>query len=147
MRDHDLALAIAYALAPALAVRVYAHDLVLIEDGAGFFQPETPEELQFPAVLIKSQSEALAGSSMIAKATVEITIESQVDDDDSATHSARVQVVAQRMADFSALMEGCQQEGRVALLGKACAIDTSPEVEQRAFLTVLTYRIGYRATV
>ncbi|MHA3773663.1 hypothetical protein ACXR0O_19175 [Verrucomicrobiota bacterium sgz303538] len=145
MRDHDLALAIARALAPALAVRVYAHDLEMAEDGAGGFEPREPEELQLPAVLVKCQSEALAGSANFARGTVEITIASQSDDDTSAVHSARVAAVADVMADHAGLVAACSIDGRVELLGRACTIDTNPETEQRAFLTPLTYRLGYRA--
>jgi hypothetical protein len=147
MKDHALSLSVAYAIAPETALRVYAHDLELVDDGAGGFEHQKPSEIERRAVLIKSESEPLVGSASYARGLVEITVESDSDEDNSETHAQRVTAVADTMADLAKLQAGAAKVGELELLGKACPTQTNPETVQRAFSTVLSYRIGYKRTV
>lgn len=144
MNEHDAARAFAHALAtrPGLElVNVFGHDVYVSPAGV-----ESPAAgLVLPAITITIKSEALSGSATIARATVEITVESQADDEKSEVHSTRVQIVKATMADLATLQLGFAEVPSVQLLGRPALTDTDPDAEHRAFRTPLTYRAGLAA--
>ena len=144
MNEHSAALAFAHAIAilPGLElVNVYGHDVYISPAGE-----ESPAAaLVLPAITITIKSEALSGSATFARATVEITVESQADDEKSDVHSARVQVVKETMKSVAALSVGFALVPTVELLGRPSLSDTDPDAEHRAFKTPLTYKAGLAA--
>jgi len=141
MNDPAVALAIATVLESLSALAgcsVCAHFERLV---AGQVQPPAPE-IDLPAVLVESKSQALAGSQTFATATVEIIVESQVDDDPASVHNARCQAVLAAMADQSALVTAFAAKG-ITLRGRPAAVENNPEIETRASKAVMTYKVGY----
>lgn len=141
MNEHDAARAFAHAIAirPGLEqLHVYGHDIIVTADGEEY----PAGDLVLPAVLITVKGEALSGSATVSRATVEISVESQADDETSASHSARVQIVKEAMASVGMLSLGFAVVPSVRLLGRPALVDNAPEVEHRAFKTPLTYRAG-----
>lgn len=146
MNAHDTALAFAIALATAgkealEPVHIYAHDVEVLPDGEKQYHVE---EVQLPAVFVRTQFDALAGSETVGRGKVIVEVESQSDDSTSAQHSARETAVRQVLADMAALNAAFANVGTVSLLGRPCVVDNDPDVEARAFKTPTTYRVGVR---
>ncbi|MEQ1862909.1 MAG: hypothetical protein ABMA13_23555 [Chthoniobacteraceae bacterium] len=142
MNAHDTALAIARAIAasPGLpGVQIYAHDTLVLPGG---FEQNPVEEITLPGVFIRVRFDGLCGSGTIGRGRAEITVESQSDDESSATHSAREKAVRDVMADQAALELGFLSTGTVKLLGRPALTDNEPDTEARAFKTPLTYKLG-----
>lgn len=144
MNDHALSLAIAHAIAPEVAVKVYAHDTLVTEDGSGNFTLAERAGIELPNVLIECESEGLAGSRSVCRARVRITLESLADEDSAEVHAARVAVVAGIMAEVAALDEAAEAAGgTVGFCGRPALQQSDVSGEKRAFITVLPYVVGY----
>lgn len=144
MNPYDTALSIAHALAtspdPAMAaVHIYAHDSEVLPDGSVH---NHVEEIFQPAALVEVRFDALAGSSSIGKARVQITVESQSDDDDAELHAAREKAVRALLADIPTLQAAFGHVGLVTLLGRPAMVDNDPNVKGRAFVTPMTWVMG-----
>jgi len=144
MNDPVVALAVATFLEadPTLAgVAIYAHFDRVVE---GVVEPQKPgEEIVLPAILIDSKSEPLAGSPTIARSTLQIVVESQLDDAPASEHNARATAARDRMANTPELLTAFNLRG-LKLLGRPAATQSDPEVEQHAVRAVFTYVLGYR---
>ncbi|HEV7405162.1 MAG TPA: hypothetical protein VGO11_19620 [Chthoniobacteraceae bacterium] len=153
MRDYDVSIAVGQAIAARLAaayatdpdqvglVHTYAHGAETLADGTIL---ERPADLLLPAVLIESKSSPLASSFSFMRMDLQISVESQVDDDTAAQHDARIRVVNAALSDLTAL--GIKFTGRgLELIGRPSPQMTEPGVEQRADRTVLAFRGGYRS--
>ena len=146
MNANDTCRAIARVLAARSGLtdcHVYAHDLEVKASGEESLAGAN--EIQLPAIFVRCKFQALANSSTIGRGTVEIDVESQVDDSTAAEHSARETAVRAAMADQPALLLGFQQIGTVRLLGSPSLGENDPEVEHRAFKTPFTYKVGVQA--
>lgn len=147
MNAHDTALAIATAIAKSPAsvfdgVHIYAHDTEVLSDGATI---NPVEEIHLPGIFVQVKFESLAGSHLIGRGKLEVDLESQSDDETAATHSARETALRAILADQAALVAAFEAVGSVQLCGRLHLIENEPDVEDRAFKTPLTYRIGVRA--
>lgn len=141
MNPHATALAFGRALKAneVLApIAIYAHDREVLAD----LTDETPAEVILPCVTLRVQFEGLAGSARIGKAKIEITVRSQADDEDSATHSAREKAVRAVMADIEGLTDAFDAGEIVALCGLPSLTNNDPDVEARAYHTPITYVMG-----
>lgn len=141
MSTHDAARAIARVIAarPGLpGVHVYAHDLEIFPDGS----ENKVIELELPAVLVRVKGNSLSGSDTIEKVSIEIDVESQVDDSSMEEHAIREKEVRAAMADQGALLSSFQAIGTTSLLGKIAKTSNDPETQDRAFKTPFTYVAG-----
>ena len=131
MLDHELASAILASLRnePALAT---LH---------GFTGHEN-ETHKLPALTVSAQSEPLAGSSTVFRATVLIVVESDGRDDSPEQHAARVAAVRAKLGDKAALITSINSGGVVYLHGFAIGA-SDPNIEATRFRTPITLKAGY----
>jgi hypothetical protein len=131
MLDHELASAI-------LALLRNKAELAALNG----FTSQDDETHKLPAITVSAQSEPLAGSASVFRATVAIMIESDARDDSPEQHASRVAVLRAVLADKADFVSGVNSGGTVHLHGFAIAA-TDPGFEATRFRTPVTLKAGY----
>ena len=112
--------------------------------GVHLFTGHEDEEHQLPAVTANSKSESLAGSAVVFRADVTITIESEAHDSEPDSHGALVEKVRAMLADKPTVLAAFNAGGCVFLYGYSFT-GSSLDVDGNRFRTSLTLKAGYGA--
>lgn len=106
------------------------------------FTGHDEETHKLPALTVSAQSESLAGSSSVFRATVVVLLESDARDDSPEQHAQRVAALRAMIANKPALIASINAAGQVHLHGYAVG-NSEPGVDATRFRTPVVLKAGY----